>query len=166
LSPGDRVALGKKMTVEAFRTDHVVPSLGYHLLRRKQHLAPAFQGLSRQELATARAAGTALTEAEDEALLTYVGDTGPEVFATEPRLFTSRVLMLELTFLGEKLRDRGRLYRHLHFEDLVAHAPRFENEALVLYHLSRRHRPGELRRLVAERLPELAPRTHVLADGE
>ena len=34
LSPGDRVKVGRGLHVEAFATDHVVPSLGYHLWRR------------------------------------------------------------------------------------------------------------------------------------
>lgn len=164
LEDGDQVTVGKGRTVRAFRTDHVVPSLGFHLLASKRRLAPRFAGLSQEELRAERSRGTELTEEVEELLLTYLGDTGPAVFATEPRLFSAQILLLEMTFLGDDLRDKGGLYRHLHFEDLVAHADRFANQLVLLHHLSRRHRPVELRRAVDARLPELASRIRVMGE--
>ena len=57
LSPGDRVPVGKGLTMEAFATDHVVPSLGYHLWRGRRRLAPAFAGLPAAELIRLREEG-------------------------------------------------------------------------------------------------------------
>ena len=56
----------------------------------------------------------------EELWLSYCGDTSPAIFDLEPRLFTSRILMLECTFLGEAYRERGHLYKHLHLEDIAA----------------------------------------------
>lgn len=165
LDPGCRVDVGRGMAVEAFRTDHVVPSLGYHLLRSKHRLAPAYRGLPPAELAALRRRGVDPEERVEELLLTYCGDTGPGVFEGEPRLFTARVLMLECTFLSEEHRDRGRRYGHLHLADLEERRERFDNQHLVLYHLSRRHQPGQLRRLAGERLAGLKPRLHLLMEG-
>jgi len=97
----------------------------------------------------------------EELWLSYASDTGARVFETEPRILEARVLMLECTFLDAAHRDRGALYGHLHFEDIAARAARFRNQAILLYHLSRRHRASELRREIAARLPELAARVHV-----
>jgi ribonuclease Z len=163
LDPGDRVEVGRGMVVEAFATDHVVPSLGYHLHRAKRHLAERYRGLAPGELAALRRRGIDPAVAVEELLLTYCGDTGPGVFDLEPRVFSSRILLLECTFLDPEHRDRGRRFGHLHLEDLAARVGRFANEELVLYHLSRRHDPGELERLAGERLAGLAPRLHVLA---
>lgn len=166
LAPGGRVEVGRDLTMEAFATDHVVPSLGYHLLRRKRRLARAYLGLPGEELAALRRQGVETSESAEEAWLSFCGDTGPGVFDLEPRVFASRVLMIECTFLGEQHRGRGDLYKHLHLDDLAAREERFENESLVLHHLSRRYRVADLRREVAQRLPRLAARTHFLVEEE
>lgn len=167
LVAGERVEVGKAMAVEAFAGDHVVPSLGYHLFRRRKRLRGDLAGAEREELLARRAAGEEITETVETLELSYLGDTGPGVFASEPRLFGSRVLVAECTFVGDELRDKGTRYKHLHLEDFAERAERFENRAIVLTHLSRRHRRSDLRREVARRMPALADRVHVLiGEGE
>lgn len=162
LAPGDRVEVGKEMAVETFRTDHVVPSLGFHLLQRRRHLRPELRGLEGTELARRRAAGEEITETREEVALTYCGDTGPGVFSSEPRVLAARVLVVECTFLGGELRDKGSRYKHLHVDDLADVAAALACDELVLIHLSRRHRPEELRREAERRLPAMAGHIHVL----
>lgn len=164
VSPGERVSVGRNLEVEAFATDHVVPSLGYHLVRRKHRLQEEFRGLPGHELARLRADGVATEVAVEELLVTYCGDTGAGLFDLEPRVFETQVLLLECTFLSPEKRESAGLYKHIHFEDVAARAERFANRAVVLHHLSRRHRISELRRLVDERLPGLAPRVHLLGE--
>jgi len=165
LTAGERVAVGRDLWVEAFATDHLVPSLGYHLVRRKRRLAAALAGLSAPELAAMRERGAEISEAVDEIWLSYCGDTGPAVFDLAPALFTSRILMLECTFFGDEQAGKGDLYKHLHLEDIARRAARFGNDAIVLHHLSRRHRPEDLLAEIARRLPALAPRIHLLVQG-
>ena len=166
LSPGDRVEVGRDLAVEAFAVDHVVPTLGFHLHRTRRRLAPAYQGLAPAELIELRERGVETSESVEELWLSYCGDTGPRVFDLEPRLFESRVLMLECTFLGEGHRDKGERFKHLHLEDIAARAGEMRNQALVLHHLSRRHKVADLRAAVESRMPELAPRVHFLVEGE
>jgi ribonuclease Z len=166
LVPGDRVTVGRDLVMEAaFATDHVVPGLAYRLLRRKRRLPAALQGLPREELIALRAAGQATAEEVEETWLTYCGDSGPAILDREPAIYESPVLLLECTFLGDEYRGRGALYKHLHLEDIAERAGRFRNAALVLHHLSRRHRIAELRAEVERRMPELAPRVHILVEG-
>jgi ribonuclease Z len=165
LAPGDRVEVGKGLAVEAFATDHVVPSLGYHLWRGRRRLAAAYAGLPREELIALRERGVDTSEVIEDLWLTYCGDTGRAVFEREPRLFGARVLMLECTFLGEEHREHGERFKHLHLGDIERWAGEFRNEALVLHHLSRRYRVEELRTEVERRLPELASRIHILVEG-
>jgi ribonuclease Z len=166
LAPGARVEVGKGLTMEAFAVDHVVPSLGYHLWRSRRRLAPAFAGLPPAELIALRTDGVETAEVVEDLWLTYCGDTGPKIFEWEPRVFQSKVLMLECTFLGEEHRDKGERFKHLHLGDIAHRAGEFRNEALVLHHLSRRFRVEDLRAEVERRLPELAPRIHILVEGE
>lgn len=166
LAPGDRVEVGRDLAIEAFRTVHVLPSLGFHLLRRKRRLLAAYRGLPGEEIAALRRRGVEPQEELEELALSYCGDTGPAVFELEPRLYTTRILMVECTFLTPELRDRAERYQHLHLADLEARERHFANLSIVLYHLSRRHRPEELRELVESRLPRLAERIHLMEEGK
>jgi len=165
LHSGERIEVGRDLTIEPFRTDHVVPTLGFHLLRRKRRLPQALAGLPAAELIALREQGVETAEVVEEIALSYCADTGPAVFDMEPRLFGSRVLMVECTFLGDAYRDRGHLYKHLHIEDLAALAGRFGNGDLVLHHLSRRYKVEDLQAEVDRLLPGLAPRVHLLVEG-
>jgi ribonuclease Z len=166
LAPGDRVPVGKNLAIETFRTDHVIPTLGFTLMRRRHHLRPELADRSPDELAEMRRRGERISDPTEDRALAYCADTGPGVFDRVPELFHSRVLLLECTFLTAGLRRRSERYKHLHFEDLARRADEFENEALVLHHLSRRHRLEDLRRALEERLPRLAARTWLLGSGE
>lgn len=165
LAPGDRVEVGRDLSVEAFATDHVVPSLGYHMLSARRRLLPEHRGLPGPEIARLRADGVEVTGTVEELLLSYCGDTGAGVFDLEPRLFESQVLLIECTFLSDSKRESAAEYKHLHFDDLAEVADRFRNRAIVLHHLSRRHKPDELRAAVDRRLPGLADRVRVLGAG-
>jgi len=166
LRPGDRVDVGRHLAMQAFAVDHVVPALGYHLIRAKRRLAAAYTGLPPEELTALRQRGVDTAELVEEVWLSYCGDTGPGVFDLEPRLFDSKVLMLECTFLGAEHRDKGERFKHLHLDDLELRAGELRNQALVLYHLSRRYPVAALRAEVERRMPELAPRIHLLVEPE
>jgi ribonuclease Z len=166
LVPGNRVPVGRDLVIEAFATDHVVPSLGYHLWKLRRRLAPQHVGLPPAELIALRARGVETAEVVEDLQLSYCGDTGPGVFTAEPRIFESKVLVMECTFLGEQHRDKGARFKHLHLEDIAGREESFHNEALVLQHLSRRHKVAELREEIDRRLPALAPRVHLLVEEE
>ncbi len=162
LDVGSRVEVARDLVVEAFPVDHGVPSLGFHLLRKKHHLMAEHQGKDGSELAALRAAGVSIEETVEELWVSYCADTGPGVFELEPRVFSSAVLILECTFLSPELRERAVLYRHMHIDEIAARSERFANQAIVLQHLSHRHTFAELERAVEERLPGLASRVQIL----
>ena len=165
MDPGAKVELGRGFLLEAFATEHVVPSLGYHLLERKRRLLPALRGLPTEEIAARARRGEVVDEEVLDLRLTYCGDTSAGIFAREPRLFLARVLLLECTFMTAEHRDKGARFGHLHLEDIARVAARFENEAIVLHHISRRYRPADVRRAVAEHLPGLTSRLHLVLEG-
>jgi ribonuclease Z len=147
--------------VEAFATDHVVPSLGYHLMRAKEHLLPELAGASSAELVELKGRGRRITTREEEIWLSYCGDTGPGVFDIEPRILESKVLLIECTFLPPRPRERSAELGHLHLDDLVERASDLTGQAVLLHHLSRRHRASQLAAAVAVRAPELAKRISI-----
>lgn len=166
LAPGDRISVGRDLVIEAFPTDHVVPSLGYHLWKARRRLAPEHVGRPPSELIALREQGIETAEVVEDLWLSYTGDTGPGTFELDPRVLVSQVLVLECTFMGDKHRDKGRRFGHLHIEDIAAREASFQNQAIVLQHLSRRHKVTELREEVDRRLPALAPRIHLLVEEE
>lgn len=166
LAPGDRVEVGRDLAVEAFAVDHVVPTLGFHLIRTRRRLPAALAGLGPAELIALREQGIPTAESHDEQWLTYCGDTGAGVFELEPRLFASTILLLECTYLSAEHRDKGERYKHLDLGEIERRAASFQNQAVVLHHLSRRHKVAELRAEVDRRLPGLAERIHLLVEAE
>ncbi len=166
LEPGERVELGHGWSVEPFAVDHVLPSLGYHLIRSHRMLAPAYRGMPGVELARRRRAGEVIDRFEERIEVSYCGDTAAGVFDLEPRLFEARILLLECTFIGDDLESKVRRFGHLHVADLAARVGCFANEVLVLTHLSRRHRLDELRQAVEKRMANLAPRLIVFGERQ
>ncbi len=164
LDPGDQVSVGRDLSVEAFATDHIVPSLGFHLVRVRRQLKDRFRQRPAAELAALRETGIEIEDLNPELWVTYCGDTGPGVFELEPRLFESTVLMLECTFFDEESRLRGQQFKHLHLSDLAARAQQFRNRDLVLHHASWRYDEMAIRAAVARELGGLAPRVHLMMD--
>jgi len=161
LTPGDRIPVAKDLTVEAFATDHIVPSVGFHLLREKKRLKTEHHGRPSEELANLKARGVDIEVRDIETWLSYCGDTGPGVFDLEPRILESSVLLIECTFLDEASRERARRFGHMHLDDLIERAAGFKNQDLILHHASRRYTSEQLRELVEGRLALDGPRVHL-----
>ncbi|MDX1645376.1 MAG: MBL fold metallo-hydrolase, partial [Thermoanaerobaculia bacterium] len=141
---GERVEVGRDLEIEPFSTEHGVASLGYHLVRRRHRLRRDLVGAPQRELERLSRRGEELNESYEELWLSVTGDTSAQVFDLEPRLYESGILVVECTFMASGHEARARRFHHLHLADLVERRDRFANRALVLYHLSRRHRSVEL----------------------
>jgi ribonuclease Z len=165
MNPGDTVKLHHDLWVRAFRTHHHVPSLGYQFLRRVAKLKPEFLELPPEEIGRRRRAGEALFDEVDRLELAYATDTLSRVLETAPFVLESRVLILESTFLDEhKTVEDAREYAHVHLDEIIARADRFQNEALVLMHFSQAYHPEAVHRLLQARLPgSLRERVRVFA---
>ena len=161
LGAGDRVELGRGFAVESFATDHVVPSLGFDLLRTRKRLASRYVGLPPDEIASLKRQGVEVEQRFEVRSLSYCGDTGPAVLDQRQQLFEAEVLLLECTFLGDQSIDKGPLYKHVHVADLIERQDRFQNAHVVLLHLSRRHQASELREILERKAPRLAERVVV-----
>jgi ribonuclease Z len=154
MQPGDEVALRGDLVVRAFRTHHPVPSLGFQLVRRVSKLRAELVGQDGREIAERRRRGEVVSESVDRLELAYATDTLAVALDHEPSLYRSRVLVLECTFLdGKKPIADARAGCHIHLDELCERADLFQNEAVVLMHFSQLYRPGEVREILARRLP-------------
>ena len=156
MEPGDEAQLNGDLWVRAFRTFHSIPSLGFEIFRRVQKLKPEYRELPGQEIRRLRKErGAELFELVDRGEIAYATDTLARVLDHEPGILKSRVLILECTFLDEaKPPAEAHKGGHIHLEDLLEYADRFENEHLLLMHFSQVHSPDAIRAIIEERLPE------------
>ncbi len=153
VAPGTRVSLRRDLDVEVLPGRHRVPSVGYLFREIRHKLREEFTSRTAAELAALREAGAALTRREEIPLLAYTGDCGAEIFDAAPDLFGARVLLIECSFLRPEDIARAREYGHLHLQDFLDRAERFENDAVVLTHFSLRYAASEIRERLRN-LPE------------
>lgn len=154
LLPGDERQLRGDLWVRAFRTFHPVPSLGYLFLRKVQKLRPEFTQLDGSEIQARRRAGEDLFVAAEHLEVAYATDTLVKALDQHPFLYDTRVLILECSFLDErKSLQASQAGCHIHLDELLERADRFNNEALVLMHFSQIYAPREVHRVLAERCP-------------
>jgi ribonuclease Z len=89
----------------------------------------------------------------ETSLLFYTGDTDRGIFERNEAMFRAEVLIVECSFLAEGDQARAVKYKHVHFDDIVEFAERFENEMVVLSHFSRRYSRSDIRDEIARRCP-------------
>jgi ribonuclease Z len=154
MAPGDEIALRGDLRVRAVRTFHPVPSLAYVIVRRISKLRPELVGLPGFEIAARRRTGEEVTVHDDRLELAYATDTLVSVLDHAPDLLRSRVLIMECTFLDERksLAD-ARAGCHVHLDEIIERADRFENEHIVLMHVSQIYRPDEVAGILDARVP-------------
>lgn len=163
--PGDVLPLGKGRRAHVFRAIHRVPSVGYAICSERRSLRPDLVGLPGREIQARRQAGEEITVSNDVVEVAFCGDTVIDVVDREPLVRQARLLILEVTFLDDRVSvERARSQGHIHLDEVAARADLFENEALLFTHRSVRYGDAEARRLVAERLPaHLAERVTLLS---
>ena len=154
MAPGDEIELRGDLRVRAVRTFHPVPSLAYIIVRRVSKLRPEFRGLPGPEIAARRLAGEPMLDHEERLELAYATDTLVSVLDHSPELFSARVLVIECTFLdARKSLEAARAGCHIHLDEVIERADRFENETVVLMHCSQLYRPDEVAQILDARLP-------------
>jgi ribonuclease Z len=154
MTPGSEFQLRRDLVVQAFKTHHRVPSLGYLFLERVQKLRAEFKGLPGAEIGRRRKAGEDLFETLERPGLAYATDTLPRVLDTEPRLRSVPTLILECTFYDDrKSVDSARRGGHIHLDELLPRVPQLSCDHLVLMHPSQLYKPDDVRARLAERWP-------------
>ncbi len=155
LEPGDEVELTRHLVVSAFSTSHTVPSLGFLVWERRKKLKPEYQGLPGEELARLRRSGVEITQELRIPLVAYLGDTSPRGLDAHPAIYEAKILILEVTFLApDHRKEIIHKYGHIHLDDIVERADRFNNELIIGAHVSTRYHRDRAERLIQRRVPE------------
>ena len=156
-----RFNLGRNLLLRPFKTTHGIPSFGYTLLRKKRKLLDEFHGLSGPEIAELKNQGVEITREEVEPLISFSGDTMFSAMAADPLVTKSKVIVTELTFVGDgggaspprSDKDHAHKGKHTHLDDLIENLDKLECQELVLMHLSRKHTVDEARSAILKALP-------------
>jgi ribonuclease Z len=91
---------------------------------------------------------------EDRLELAYATDTLVSALDRTPDLLRARVLIVECTFLDQrKSLEAARAGCHIHLDELIERADRFENEHVVIMHCSQLYRPDEVAAILDARAP-------------
>lgn len=155
VKPGDEFELSREHVVTVFKTTHTVPSVGYVVWDRRRKLKPELQGLPQNEIRDRKLAGEEVTAEVRFPLVCYTGDTSPKGLDNCEAAFQARILITELTFYRpEHRREKIHKFGHMHLDDFVERADRFENELIIAGHFSTRYHENQLARAVQKRVPE------------
>ena len=152
---GDEIELSRENVVTVFDTVHTIPSRGFVVWDRRNKLKDEFIGLPGEKIKELKLSGVAITSEKRIPLVAYTGDTAPPGLDNNPECFKAKILITELSFIREKhRREKIHKFGHMHLDDFLERADRFENELIVAGHFSTRYHPNEVRRLIDAKLPE------------
>src|ERR1043166_7607546 len=153
--PGDEFELSREHVVTVFATTHTVPSVGYVVWDRRNKLKEEYHGLAGDKIRDLRLAGTEVTREVRTPLLAYTGDTSPAGLDACPEAFRAKVLITELSFIRPNhRREKIHKFGHMHLDDFIERADRFENELIICAHFSTRFHSQEVQRYVQSKLPQ------------
>jgi ribonuclease Z len=154
LAPGEEFVLANGFLVRPFRSPHSAPCQGYGIWSRREKLLKEFAGLPGEELARLKRAGTSITRTLETPEVAFCGDTLIEVVEREEVVRRARLLVLETTFLDERVNvAEARSKGHVHLDEVIERAELFENEAILMTHFSARYARAEILEILQRRLP-------------
>lgn len=155
LAPGEEWSPRPGWVARPFESPHNAPCQGYGLWQRKDKLLPHLRGLPSEEVGRRRVAGETVTHTVETPEIAFCGDTRIEVVEENEVVRRARVLILEVTFLDDRVSvDDARAMGHVHLDELIERADLFENQGLVLTHFSSRYTAAEITEILAARLPK------------
>lgn len=154
LAPGEEYVLPNGYRARPFRSPHSAPCQGYALWSRREKLLDEFHGLAGEELARLKRQGTPVTRTVEQPEVAFCGDTLIEVVEREEAVRTARLLLLECTFVDDKISvAEARSKGHVHLYEIAERAELFRNEAILLTHFSARHSARDIERALELWLP-------------
>lgn len=153
-NPGDAISIARDLEARPFFSPHRVTCHGYGLWRKLTKLKPELVGKPGDEIARLRREGHEVTIPVEVPEVAYTGDTRIEVLETEEVVRKARLLIMELTFVGDDVDVEGARARgHVHIDEVAARADLFENEAILFLHFSARYTQEDIVRALDRKLP-------------
>lgn len=154
VTAGQEIELSREHVITAFATAHTIPSLGYLVWERRKKLKEEYHGLGGDQIRDLRLSGVEVTREVRTPLLAYTGDTSPAGLDNYPPLYQAKILITEISFVRPNhRREKIHKFGHMHLDDFLERADRFQNELIICAHFSTRYHAQEVRRVIDARLP-------------
>jgi len=151
---GQEIELSREQVMTVFSTTHTVPSVGYVIWQRKRKLKPEYRDLAGNQIRDLRMSGVEVTAEIRTPVLCYTGDTSPAGIDAYAPVFESQILITELTFFRpEHRRDKIHKFGHMHLDDFLERADKFQNELIIAMHFSTRYQTNQIEKAIKKRLP-------------
>jgi ribonuclease Z len=153
-SAGSEIELSRELVLTVSATRHTVPSLGFVVWERRRKLKAEYFGLPGERIRDLRLAGAEVTHEVRIPRLAYLGDSSPEGMDACPAMYQAEVLIMEITFVAPSHRkDKIHKFGHMHLDDVVERAARFQNELIIGSHFSTRYNNRQIEHHVKKALP-------------
>lgn len=154
VKPGDEIELSRENVATTFATTHTVPSLGFLIWDRRNKLKEEYQGLPGDKIRDLRLSGVEVTREVRVPLVAYTGDTSPAGLDNYPPVYQAKILITEISFVRPNhRREKIHKFGHIHLDDILERADKFQNELIICAHFSTRYHAQEVRKTIEKRLP-------------
>lgn len=138
IEPDSEFQLRPNVVVRAIEVSHTTPALGFVVIERRSKLREEFHGLHQDRLRELRSQGVEITRTTEIPLVAYTGDTEPGEFLLREEFRQAQVVISECTFFEDEHRDRAKIGKHLHVDDLGPLLEAWQARDVVIVHVSRR----------------------------
>jgi ribonuclease Z len=168
LDVGEEFFLRKDLKAIAFKTYHGVPSQGYIIYSVKHKLKDRYVGLSADEIKKLKLSGVEITYTTTTPEVAFTGDTMSDfIFDTANiDVLKAKILIMESTYVDNTMTvEKAREYGHTHISEIIEHADKFENKAILLIHFSARYQLDVIENAISALQPPLAGRVFSLTEG-
>lgn len=154
LEANQEIVLSRDHVITTVAVSHTIPALGFVVWDRKMKLKEEFLGLPGPQIRDLKFQGVEITREIRTPILGYTGDTNPEGIDNNPIFYQAKILITEMSFVRHNhKRSKVHKFGHMHLDDLVERADRFENELVICGHSSTRYLPDEIRKTVEAKIP-------------
>jgi ribonuclease Z len=164
LEPDQDFRLRPNVVVRGIEVSHSAPSLAFAVIEHRSKLRDEFLGLPQDRLRELKMAGTEITRSAEIPLIAYTGDTEMGPFLLRDEFVHARIVVTECTFFEPEHRDRAKVGKHIHVDDLRQLIRIWNAPDIVVVHVSRRTNMSYARERLAEAAGEHAHRIHLLMD--
>ncbi len=165
LEPGQEIEIKNSVVLRGFETEHTAPSFGYAIVEKRSKLREEYAGLPQEKLRELKDRGEEITRILEVPLVAYLGDTAPGPALIRPDVLNAQIVISECSFIDADHKDRAKIGKHLHIDDVAEWLRVLRCKDLVLIHVSRRSNIAlaqkRLREVVSR---EQADRVHFLMD--
>ncbi|MCA9100957.1 MAG: metal-dependent hydrolase [Planctomycetales bacterium] len=156
IAAGDEIELSRELVVTVSATKHTVPSLGFVVWERRSKLKAEYRDLSGDQIRDIRLGGGVVTDEIRIPRIGYLGDSSPPGLDACPDMYQAEVLIMEITFVSPRHRPKQtHKFGHIHLDDVVARAHRFNNELIIASHFSTRYHDQQVQHYVQKALPDM-----------